>query len=129
MAICKKQTASLESPCTKLGGRMVGVLTPFELEKEKPLFIDTPLIDAGDRYPFYDDYMASIGGITNPSDLRTSTLISLIGTFVPKDGNHSLLQSFWTRVGVFTNHQALFSSFDWGSATLTVSSFVAHNYL
>ena len=102
------------------------VLTPYELEKEKPHFIDAPLIDAGGRYPFYDDYMASIGGITNPSDLRTSTLISLIGTFVPQDGNLSLLQNLWTRVGVFTNHQALFSSFDWGSATLTVSSFVVH---
>ena len=53
--------------------------------------------------------MASIGGFTNPDDLLTSTLISLIGTFVPRDGNISLLQSLWTRVGVFTNHQALFS--------------------
>ena len=69
------------------------VLTPLELEKEKPNFIDIPVVDAGDRYPFYDDYMASIGGLTNPSDLRTSTLISLIGTFVPQDGNLSLLQS------------------------------------
>ena len=85
------------------------VLTPFELEREKPRFIDAPLIDALGRYPFYDDYMASIGGITNPSDLRTSTLISLIGTFVSQDGNFSLLQNLWTRVGVFTNHQALFS--------------------
>ena len=70
--------------------------------------------------------MASIGGITNPSDLRTSTLISLIGTFVPQDGNLSLLQNLWTKVGVFTNHQALFSSFDWGPANLTVSSSVVH---
>ena len=101
------------------------VLTPIELEREKPLFMVIPLVEAGDRFPFYDDYMTSIGGITNPDDLRTSTLISLIGTFVPRDGNISLLQSLWTGVGVFTNHQALFSSFDWGSATLTVrSSFV-----
>ena len=97
------------------------VLTPIELEREKPLFIDVPLVETGDRFRFYDDYMASIGGITNPDDLRTSTLISLIGIFVSKDGNISLLQSLWTRVGVFTNHQALFSSFDWGSATLIVS--------
>ena len=97
------------------------VLTPVELEKEKPLFMDVPLIDAGDRFPFFEHYMASIGGIANPDDLRTSTLISLIGTFILKDGNFSLLQSLWTKVGQFTNHQALFSSFDWGSATLTVS--------
>ena len=79
------------------------VLTPFELEKEKPFIMDAPLIDAGDRYPFYEDYMASIVGITNPSDLRTSTLVSLIGTILPKDGNLSLLQSLWTRVGVFSH--------------------------
>ena len=97
------------------------VLTPVELEKEKPFFMDVPLIEAGDRFPCFEDYMASIGGITNPDDLRTSTLISLIGTFIPKDGNFSLLQSLWTKVGQFTNHQALFSSFDWGSATLSVS--------
>ena len=40
------------------------VLTPFELEREKPKFIDVPLVEAGDRFPFYDDYMASIGGIS-----------------------------------------------------------------
>ena len=94
------------------------VLTPVELEREKQLFKDVPLVEAGDRFPFFEDYMTSIGGITNPDDLRTSTLISLI---VPKDGNFSLLQSLWTRVGQFTNHQALFPSSDWGSATLTVS--------
>ena len=37
------------------------VLTPFELERKKPRFIDATLIDAGGRYPFYDDYMAGIG--------------------------------------------------------------------
>ena len=102
-------------------GRDGYVLTPIELEKEKPFFMEAPLVEAGDRFPFYDDYMASIGGVTDPDDLRNSTLISLIGTFVPQDDNFSLLRMLWTNVGQFTNHQALFSSFDWGSATLTVS--------
>ena len=102
-------------------GRDGYVLTPIELEKEKPLFLETPLVEAGDRFPFYDDYMTSIGELTDPDDLRNSTLISLIGTFVPLDGNFSLLRMFRTKVGQFTNHQALFFSFDWGSATLTVS--------
>ena len=99
------------------------VLTPIELEREKPkqLFIDVPLVETGDLFPFFEDYMASIGGITNPDDLRTSTLISIIGTFTPRDGNISSLQNLWTEVGVFTNHRALFSSFDWGSATITPS--------
>ena len=99
------------------------VLTPLELEREKPHFIDVPLVDAGDHFPFYEEYLASLGGITNPDDLRLTTLISLIGSFVPHRGNLALLQSLWTRVGSFTNHRALFTSFDWSSASLTVSYF------
>ena len=101
-------------------GKDAYVLTPLELEREKPHFVDVPLVDAGDHFPFYEEYLASLGGITNPDDLRLTTLISLIGSFVPHDGNLALLQSLWTRVGSFTNHQALFSSFDWSSASLTV---------
>ena len=37
------------------------VLTPVELEKENPLFLDVPLVEAGKRFPFHEDYMASIG--------------------------------------------------------------------
>ena len=69
------------------------VLTPIELESEKPLFLKVSLVDTGDRFPFYDDYMASIRRSTNPDDLRTSTLISLIGVFVLRDGNISLLKA------------------------------------
>ena len=63
------------------------VLTPLELEREKPHFVDVPLVDVGDHFPFYEEYLASLGGITNPDDLRLTTLISLIGSFVPNDGN------------------------------------------
>ena len=44
-------------------GRDGHVLTPLELEREKPLFIDAPLVDIGDKYPFFDDYMAGYWGI------------------------------------------------------------------
>ena len=74
-------------------GRDGYVLTPIELEKEKSLFMETSLVEAGDRFSFYDDYMASIGGVTDPDDLRNSTLISLFGTFVLQDGNFSLLRN------------------------------------
>ena len=36
------------------------VLTPVELEKEKPLFMDVPLVEAGDRFPFFEVYMATL---------------------------------------------------------------------
>ena len=100
------------------------ILTPLELEKEKPLFIVAPLLDVGDKYPFYDEYMAGIGAFTNPTETRASMQLSLIGLFVPSCGNVSLLQTLWTRVGVTANHQELFSGFDWGATKLTVSFFL-----
>ena len=100
------------------------ILTPLELEKEKPLFIDAPLVDVGDKYPFYDEHMAGIGAFTNPTETRASMQISLIGLFVPYCGNVSLLQTLWTQKGVTANHQELFSPFDWGATKLTVGSFL-----
>ena len=97
------------------------ILTPLQLEKEKPLFIDAPLVDIGDKFPFYDDYVATPGGKSNPDELRMTTQISSIGTFVPRGGDLSLLRNLWTQFGVFTSHQGFFSDFDWRADILTVS--------
>ena len=96
------------------------VLTAFELQKEKPLFETAPLVDIGPRYPFYDEYMASAGGLASPDDVRLGTQISLIGRLVPYSGDITLLQGLWSEVGNFTNHQELFGDLDWSSITLTV---------
>ena len=77
----------MEITTQQVRGKDGYVLTAKELEGEKPSFLEVPFDDAGDRFPFYDDYMASLCGITNPDELRSSTLISLIGVFVPRDGN------------------------------------------
>ena len=98
------------------------ILTPLELEREKPLFILAPLMDIGDKNSFFDEYMAGIGAFTNPSEIRNSMQISLVGLFVPYCGNIPLLQTLWAQVGVTANHQELFSPFDWGATKLTVSS-------
>ena len=97
------------------------VLTAFELEKKKPLFEDAPIVDIGESFPFYDEYIASLGGQKTSEDLHASTQIALIGKFVPHDGNVLLLQTLWTRTAEFMNHKEQFSPFKWSSATLTVS--------
>ena len=97
------------------------VLTPLELEREKPFFIDAPLVDIGDKDPFFDEYMAGIGAFSNPSEILTSMQIFLVGLFVPYCGNIPLLQTLWAQVRVPANHQELFSLFDWGATTLRVS--------
>ena len=101
-------------------GRDGHILTPFELEKEKPQFESVPLVDIGPRFPFYDEYMSSAGGLTNFEDIRSGTQISLVGRFVPYFGDLATLQGLWTEVGNFTNHQELFGNLDWSSTRLTV---------
>ena len=84
------------------------ILSALELEKEKPLFLSAPLVDIGQRFPFYEYYMAGIGGLNDPEDVRLGTQISLIGRFVPHFGNLTILDGLWTEVGISTNHQDAF---------------------
>ena len=100
------------------------ILTPLELEREKPLFENAPLVDVGERYPFYDEYLANSEGQQTTEDQRASVQITLVGNFVPYDGNISLLQTLWSQVGEYMNHKEQFSPFDWSSATMTVSLFL-----
>ena len=86
-----------------------------------PKFIHTELVDAGERFPFYDDFLrGSTTAIVTPLT-RASIQICLLGEFVPKHGNISLLRSLWAQVGSFTNHQASYCDFDWSEERLTVS--------
>ena len=101
-------------------GRDGHILSAIELEKEKPHFEFAPLIDIGPRFPFYEEYMAGVGGFSNPEDIRIGTQISLIARFVPHFGNLGILEGLWTVVGNFTNHQ-MFGDLDWGSTMITVS--------
>ena len=88
------------------------VLTPFELEKEKPLFGNKPLVNIGCKYPFYDEYMAGIGSVTNPTEVRLAMQISLVGHLVPICGDLQLLQTLWKQVREISNHQDIFSCYD-----------------
>ena len=103
-------------------GRDGHVLTPLELEREKPFFENVPLVDVAEKYPFYDEYKTNSEGQQTIEDQRASAQISLIGSFVPHDGNIALLQTLLSRVGVYINHKEQLSPFDWGSVTLTVST-------
>ena len=105
-------------------GRDGHILTPLELEREKPYFENAPLVNVGEMFPFYDDYIANTGCQQTTEDQRASAQIALIGSFIPHDGNILLLQSQWSRVGDHMNHKEQFSPFDWSSATLTVCTLI-----
>ena len=97
------------------------VLTPLELEREKQYFMAAPLIETGCSYPFYEDYMAGLGSLATQDEVRLCVKISMVALFSPRCGDLNVLQTLWFQIGTVTNHQTLFSPFDWGSTTLTVS--------
>ena len=105
-------------------GKDCHLLSALELEREKPRFESAPLVGIGPRFPLYDDYMASAGGISCPEDLRLGIQLSLIGRAIPHFGNLAVLERLWAEVGNFTNHQDSFRQLDWSSITLTVSLFI-----
>ena len=97
------------------------LLTPLELEREKPFFMQVPLVETGSSNPFYEDHMAGLGSIAGQEEIRLCVQISMVALFTPRCGDLNVLESLWSQIGTVTNHQSLFSPYDWGSSKLTVS--------
>ena len=55
------------------------VLTPLQLEKEKPLFIEAHFVAIGDKCSSFDDNMATYGPILAPSLVIKDSSRTLIG--------------------------------------------------
>ena len=102
-------------------GKNGQVLAPLELEKEKPIFLKAPSVETGCSYPFYDDYIAGLGSVAGQEEIRLCVQTSMVALFAPRCGDLHVLESLWSQIGTVTNHQALFSPYQWGSSTLTVS--------
>ena len=102
-------------------GKKGQLLTPLELEKEKPFFMQVPLVETGSSNPFYEDHMAGLGSIAGQEEIRLCVQISMVALFASRCGNLNVLESLWSQIGTVTNHQSLFSPYDWGSSKLTVS--------
>ena len=102
-------------------GKNGQVLTPLELEREKQYFMAAPLIETGCSYPFYEDYMAGLGSLGTQAEVRLCVQISIVALFSPRCGDLNVLETLWSQIGTVTNHQTLFSPYDWGSSTLSVS--------
>ena len=80
-----------------------------------------PLVETGCSYPFYDDYRAGLGSVAGQEEIRLCVQISMVALFVPRCGVLHVLESLWSQIGTVTNHQTLFSPYDGGSTSLTVS--------
>ena len=86
--------------------------------------MQAPLVETGSSYPFYEDHIAGLGSIAGQEEIRLCVQISMVALFAPRCGDLHVLESLWTHIGTATNHQSLFSAYDWGSSKLTVSIFI-----
>ena len=98
------------------------ILSKMELAKALPHFINEELVDIGERFPFYDDYIKGSTTALVTAESRAKTQLCLVGDFAKTQGDMMVLRNLWSRMGSFTNHQATVTDFDWGEERLTVSS-------
>ena len=107
----------------RVRGRNGKLLTKIELAKELPKFIHAELVDLGERFPFYDDF---IRGRTTPlitPESRARTQLNIVSDFLQTEGDLGNLRNLWARISSFTDHQAALCDFDWGEERVSVSNF------
>ena len=67
--------------------------------------------------------MAGLGSVAGQEEIRLCVQISMVALFAPRCGDLHVLELLWAQIGtIVTNHQNLFSPYNWGSTTLTVSN-------
>ena len=98
------------------------VLEPYELERERPFFIDAPLVDLGPKFPFYHDVVDGTVGEPSSDDRHLKVHLSLVANLLPNSGNFAFLQTLWTNVGLIANYRESFMDFDWSKDFLLVST-------
>ena len=113
----------------RVRGRNGKILSKAELAQELPHFIHTELIDVGERFPFYEDYLrGNTAALVTPQS-RDRTQIHLIGDFIQRQGDIAVLRNLWSRVGSFTEYQAAFRDFDWSEDRIMVSIFCSSRFV
>ena len=100
------------------------ILTKIELANQLPKFIKAELVDIGERFPFYEDFIRGTTTALVTQEARVKTQLSLVGDFIKTLGDLSVLRNMWARMGAFTNHQATVCDFDWSEERMSVSIFL-----
>ena len=106
----------------RVRGKNGKILTRLELAKELPKFIHAELVDIGERFPFYEDF---IRGRTTPlvtPESRARTQLCMVADFIQHHGDIAILRNMWAEISSFTDHQAALCDFDWGEERMTVST-------
>ena len=106
----------------RVRGRNGKILTKIELAKELPKFMHVELIDIGERFPFYDDFVKGTRTTLVTPASRAKTQIHLLGDFVQTHGDLGVLRRLWDQIGSLTNYQTSYCDFDWGEERISVGS-------
>ena len=83
------------------------------------------LVDIGERFPFYDDFIKGTSTTLVTPESRAKTQIHLIGDFVQQLGDIGVLRKLWSQIGSLTNYQISYCDFDWGEERISVSSLLS----
>ena len=75
------------------------LLTPYQLEFELPLFINAPLVEIGQKLPFYDEYMAGTDYMSSSSSNRARVQLSVLAKFLPSSGDIEVPKVLLERCG------------------------------
>ena len=100
------------------------ILTKIELANQLPKFIKAELVDIGERFPFYEDFIRGTTTALVTQEARVKTQLCLVGDFIKTLGDLSVLRNMWASMGAFTNHQATVCDFDWSEERMSVSIFL-----
>ena len=106
----------------RVRGRNGKILSEIELAKELRHFMHVELVDIGERFPFYDDFIKGTTTTLVTPEARIKTQIQLIGNFIQQLGDIGMLRKLWSQLGSLTNYQTSYCDFDWGEERISVSS-------
>ena len=102
-------------------GRNGKILSKIELANELPNFIHCELVDIGERFPFYDDFMQGRTTALVTPESRAKTQLRTVGDFIQRQGDLTVLRNLCARISSFTDHQATLCNFDSDEDRVTVS--------
>ena len=101
-------------------GRNGKLLTKIELARELPKFMHAELVDTGERFPFYHDFIEGRTTALVTPESRAKTQLRIVGDFIQRQGDFFVLRSLWSSISSLTDHQASLCDFDWGDERMTV---------
>ena len=104
----------------RVRGRNGKLLSKFELARELPKFIHTEPVDTGERFPFFHDFVEGRTTALVTPESRAKTQLRIVGDFIQRQGDFSILRSLWSSISSLTDHQASLCDFDWGDERMTV---------